>query len=377
VLTPSEEQRYDRQMRLGQLGVAGQLRLKNARVLVVGAGGLGCPILQYLAAAGVGTLIVIDPDIVSLDNLHRQILYGDADIGRAKAVVAVEKLSRINPHCTYIPRVERFSATNAKELLEMVDVVVDGSDNFATRYIINDSCVLHKTPLVFGCVQGFEGQVAVFAMPKGPCYRCLFPVPPPAGAIPDCATAGVLGVLPGLIGLWQANETLKIIVGYGEPLSGYMLLIDLAGNSIRRVKLSPDPACSVCGTTPSITSLHDQKISCSVQPQRTTPMNLISVRELAQQLKDQPDNIFLLDVREPFEWELCHLEAACLVPLGNVPENLDKIPRDRFVAVMCKAGGRSARAVEYLQSQGYGNIANVTGGILAWGKEIDPSMPAY
>lgn len=357
--------RYHRQAILPEVGVEGQARLGRAKVLVVGAGGLGSPALTYLAAAGVGHLGVVDFDTVEESNLHRQTLYTTGDVGRQKTSVAAERLQEINPHVEITTYERRLDATNAEDLLAAFDLVLDGTDTFATRYLVNDASVLTGTPNVYASVSRFDGQASVFGASGGPCYRCLFPEPPPPGLIPNCAEGGVLGVLPGLLGTIQATEALKVLLGVGTPLIGRLLLLDALTMETRTLDIGRDPSCPVCGENPSITTL-------SPMPP-TVPE--ITVREYKQRL-DAGDTPFLLDVREPDEYEGANIDGA-LIPLGELPGRIGEIEehRDDEVVVHCRSGARSAKAVEYLRENGFSKAVNLKGGIHAWSDEIDPSLP--
>lgn len=362
--------RYARQTILPGVGAEGQARLAEASVLVVGAGGLGSPALTYLAAAGVGRIEVVEFDRVDESNLHRQILYTTGDVGRPKAEAAAERLRALNPHVDVVTHAERFGAHNALRLLKNADLVLDGTDTFATRYLVNDAAVLSGTPNVYASVSQFDGQASVFGAPGGPCYRCLFPEPPPPGLIPNCAEGGVLGVLPGLLGTIQATEALKVLLGIGEPLVGRLLLVDALSMTTRTLRVDRDPTCPVCGDAPSVTSLsqHPTPMSAPTVPE-------ITVRDLKDRM-DRGDAPFVLDVREPDEYEGANIDGA-LIPLGQLPERLGEIEghKDQDVVVHCRSGGRSAKAVEYLRGQGFSKAVNLKGGIHAWSDEIDPSLP--
>lgn len=364
------------------MGAAGQRRLKAARVLLVGAGGLGSPAAMYLAAAGVGTLGLVDFDVVDVTNLQRQVLHGTSDVGRPKLDSAADRLRELNPHLSVEPHPVRLTSANALELLRTYDVVVDGSDNFATRYLVNDACVLAGKPNVYGSVERFDGQNSVFCAERGPCYRCLFAEPPPAGLAPNCAQAGVLGVLPGIVGSIQALEAIKLLLGIGDPLVGRLLIFDALRMKFREMQLRRDPACPVCGDQPTIRELIDYDRFCGVSTTEET-MNEPSLPEITptelKQRLDRGDRPVIIDVREPHEWEITNLEqhGARLIPLAEVPERLDEIDRQADVVVHCRSGGRSGKAVEYLQSQGYERLQNLKGGLLAWSDEVDPSVPKY
>jgi adenylyltransferase/sulfurtransferase len=370
-VTPDELRRYSRHTLLPEFGEAGQERLRAARVLLVGLGGLGSPAGLYLAAAGVGTLGLIDFDVVDLSNLQRQIIHGTPDVGRPKLASAADRLRAINPHVALEPHDGPFDVGNARQLVERYDVVVDGTDNFPTRYLVNDACVMAGKPNVYGSVFRFEGQASVFAMPGGPCYRCLHPEPPPAGLIPSCAEGGVLGVLPGLIGVLQATEAIKLITGIGEPLVGRILLYDALRMRVREISLGRDPECPVCGDQPTIRELVRYDLSC--EPGQ------IGADMTAEELKawrDAGTPHALIDVREPSEHAICHIEGATLVPFGQLMSHLDAIPTDRPVVVHCKMGGRSAQATSMLRQKGF-DAHNLAGGILGWIDRVDPSLQRY
>ena len=372
-LTPRERERYSRHLLLPEVGEEGQRRLKRARVLCVGAGGLGSPAALYLAAAGVGTLGIVDFDVVDFSNLQRQIIHGTADVGRSKLESAQARIEALNPEVRVEAFDAHFSVTNAKALVEAFDVVVDGTDNFPARYLVNDACVMYGRPNAWGSIFRFEGQASVFAAPGGPCYRCLHPEPPPAGLVPSCAEAGVLGVLPGIIGTIQATEALKLILGIGDPLIGRFLVYDALKMRFRELKLPKDPDCPVCGVHPTITSLRAAAASCDV---RSAAQPSLTVRELKARL-DAGQPPLILDVREPSEAAICRLPGSRLIPLGELPRRLDEVDRAAEIVVYCKSGGRSERAVALLREKGYARTFNLTGGILRWINEIDPTMPRY
>jgi sulfur-carrier protein adenylyltransferase/sulfurtransferase len=384
-LQRGELARYGRHLTLEEIGVTGQERLRAARVLVVGAGGLGSPASMYLAAAGVGTLGLVDFDQVDRSNLQRQILYDESDVGRSKLEAAARRLTAMNPYLRLELHETRLLARNAREIVQQYDLVVDGTDNFATRYLVNDVCVLLGIPNVYGSVLRFEGQASVFATTEGPCYRCLFREPPPAGLVPSCAEAGVMGVLPGIVGSIQATEAIKLVVGAGEPLIGRLLLIDALDMSFRAIEVRRDPECPACGTR-ELGVLSDYDEYCAGVPAVTpdsaeapgdAPGELaeIAPSELAARL-DQGEPLTLLDVREESEWRIGRIEGAALVPLRQVPESVTRIPRDREVVVYCHHGSRSRTAAEHLASQGF-RVSNLTGGIDRWSREVDPSVPRY
>ena len=369
----AEKIRYARQTILPMIGEAGQMRLKNARILLIGAGGLGSSPAIYLAAAGVGTIGLIDADTVSLSNLHRQILHYTSDIDKPKVLSAAEKLKHINPEVNIITHQKRLNADNAKILFADYDLIIDGTDNLPSRYLINDACFFAKRTFIFGGVHQFEGQVSIFGS-NGPCYRCIFRELPPAGEMPSCAEAGVIGVVPGIIGLMQANEAIKWICKIGEPLLGRLLIFDALSARWSEVKIKKDPECPLCGTHPTIKTLEEYSWECATE----TPSveGEISVQEL-KQLRDKNPDLYLLDVREQMEWDIARIEGAHLKPLSTLEKDFKDIPKDKPIYCFCKVGGRSAMAVAFLKSQGYTHLANVKGGIQAWSEEIDPAIPQY
>ena len=374
-LTVEELQRYSRHLIMPEVTADGQNRLKAARVLCIGAGGLGSPAALYLAAAGVGTIGIVDFDDVDLSNLQRQILHGTKDIGRGKLESARDRLHDINPQIEIQLHKCRFSSENASQLVTKYDVVVDGSDNFPTRYLSNDVCVFASKPNVYGSVFRFEGQTTVFAPHLGgPCYRCLFPEPPPPESVPNCAQAGVLGVLPGIIGMLQAIETLKLILGIGEVLVGRLLHFDALKVKFRELNLRRDPQCPVCGENPTIFSPIDYEQFCGVRDEGTIPE--ISPHELKQRM-DAGEPFELIDVREPFEYEIARIEGAKLIPLGEIAQRLDDLEREQPIIVHCHSGKRSAQAVRLLQQRGFAKVYNLGGGIDAWSEQIDPNVPQY
>jgi adenylyltransferase/sulfurtransferase len=376
-LTRDELARYGRHLALPEVGVAGQRALKGARVALVGAGGLGSPAALYLAAAGVGTLGLVDFDVVDVTNLQRQLLHGTADVGRPKLDSARDRLRDVNPHVHVEGYATRLTAENALEILRDYDLVVDGSDNFATRYLVNDACVLLGKPDVYGSVFRFDGQASVFAAENGPCYRCLFPEPPPPDAVPNCAEGGVFGVLPGLVGSVQATEALKLLLGVGDPLVGRLLLVDALRGAFRTVAIARDPACPACGTR-ELRALVDYDAFCGT-PAATTrddEGSELTPRELAARLR-RGDDLDLLDVREPWEWELARIPGARLVPLGQLDAALATLDRAREIVVHCKTGARSARAVRALREAGFRRARNLVGGIVRWSDEVDPAVPRY
>ena len=366
-LTREERQRYARHLVLPNVGAEGQERLKRARVLVVGAGGLGSPVALYLAAAGVGTIGLVDFDVVDVTNLQRQLLHGTADVGRTKLDSARDRLRDVNPNVQVVPHAVRLSSTNAMEILAGYDLVVDGTDNFATRYLVNDACVLLGIPNVYGSIFRFEGQASVFATADGPCYRCLFPEPPPPDSIPNCAEGGVIGVLPGMVGTIQAAEALKLILNIGRPLAGRLLLIDALTMEYRTMRIQRDPGCPACGTR-TITTLIDYDQFCGVGMTTAADDNDdIAPTELAVEL--EAGRVDLIDVREPDEWAAGHVEGARHIPLGELPSRMDALDRSRPLVVMCRSGARSARAAQQLRAAGFERVRNLAGGILRWDAE--------
>ena len=380
-LSPQEIQRYSRHLIMPEVGVDGQRRLKAASVLCIGAGGLGSPAALYLAAAGVGRLGIVDFDAVDFSNLHRQILHGTPDVGRPKLQSARDRLTAINPEVRIDTYETALTSANALDLFRDYDVIVDGTDNFPTRYLVNDACVLLKKPNAYGSIFRFEGQASVFGAPGGPCYRCLYPEPPPPGLVPSCAEGGVLGVLPGVIGTIQATEAIKLILGVGRPLVGRLLLYDAFNMAFRELKLRRDPACPVCGDQPTVRTLIDYDQFCGVTPAANAAPAVpeTTVNDLKARL-DRGDRVFVLDVREPSEYQICRIEGSTLIPLGDLPKRLAELPSGSDapdIVVHCKMGGRSAKAVKQLVEAGFTRVQNLKGGILAWIDGVDPSQPKY
>ena len=373
-LTREELNRYKRHLVLPEVGLAGQEALRAGRVLVVGAGGLGSPVAMYLAAAGVGTIGLVDADRVDLTNLQRQILHGEDDIGRPKTESARDTLRQINPHLALEEHPVFLDESNAMDLVSGYDVVVDGTDNFTTRYLVNDACVFAGRPTAYGSVFRFEGQATVFDARHGPCYRCLYPDPPPPGAIPNCAEGGVFGVLPGLIGTIQATEAIKLLLGAGDSLLGRLLLFDALGLTFRTMRLRKDPACPICGEAPRITDLRAEDVSCNL-PGNDPPMNEDDLQpaDLRAAL-DGPNPPTVLDVREDYERETAAIEPSLHIPLGDLPARAGELDPAADLVVYCKMGGRSAQAVELLRGEGFGHLRNLAGGILAWRDQIDPGL---
>ncbi|MFN3704627.1 MAG: molybdopterin-synthase adenylyltransferase MoeB [Thermoflexales bacterium] len=384
-LSAAELRRYARHLTLPEFGLEGQQKLRAASVLLVGLGGLGAPTAMYLAAAGVGRIGLVDYDVVDESNLQRQVIHGQSMLGKPKVLSAAARIHDINPYVEVVPYQTALRRDNALDIFRDYDVIVDGADNFATRYLVNDACVLLDKPNVHGSIFRFEGQVSVFWAKCGPCYRCLYPEPPPPGMIPSCAEAGVLGVLPGLIGLVQATETVKLIAGIGAPLIGRLLLYDALDMTFREVKLRKDPHCPICGEQPRITELIDYDEFCGTPGLHTHPFDTaavpeITVHELRRRLESaelERTNTWLVDVREPYEWQIVHFPQARLIPMREVPQHLDELRQASELLVYCRSGARSAEVVRYLHTQGFKNAKNVRGGILAWAREIDPNTPVY
>jgi adenylyltransferase/sulfurtransferase len=376
-----EVRRYSRHLIIPDVGKTGQRRLKNARVLVVGAGGLGSPALLYLAAAGVGTLGIVDFDVVDESNLQRQVIHGQSDIGRPKAVSAMESINQINPLVNVILHEVRLDSDNAMQIFADYDLIVDGTDNFATRYLVNDACVLLGKPYVWGSIYRFDGQASVFWAEHGPCYRCLYPEPPPPGMVPSCAEGGVLGVLCATIGSIQVNEAIKVITGIGEPMVGRLMVYDALDMAFRSVKVRKDPECPVCGKNPTITELIDYEEFCGVvseDAQHAAAGSTISAKELKDML-DGGENIFLVDVREPNEYEIVSIPGAVLIPKGEFLSGaaLERLPQDKRIVLHCKSGMRSAECLAVVKDAGFSDAVHVGGGVLAWISQVDPSLPTY
>jgi len=383
-LSNEELSRYSRHLILPEVGMEGQQKLKAAKVLCVGTGGLGSPLALYLAAAGIGTLGLVDFDVVDSSNLQRQIIHSTKDVGRRKIDSAAEKLTALNPFLNVVKHETMLTSQNALEIISLYDVVADGTDNFPTRYLVNDACVLTGKPNAYGSIFRFEGQASVFATEQGPCYRCLYPEPPPPGLVPSCAEGGVLGILPGLVGVIQATEVIKLILGKGEPLIGRLLLVNALDMKFRELKLRKNPECPVCGKNPTVTQLIDYQQFCGIVPEaKMGPVKngipQMSVTELKQKL-DAGDDVFILDVREPFEYQIARIEGRVggyLIPLGELPQRISELDTAREIVVQCKSGGRSQRAAEFLAQNGFKKLHNLAGGITAWSNEIDPDVPKY
>jgi len=380
-LTVNEVKRYSRHLIIPDVGMTGQKRLKNAKVLCVGAGGLGSPALLYLAAAGVGTLGVIDFDVVDESNLQRQIIHGQSDIGRPKALSARDSIKEINPYVNVVVHEEALTTDNAMEIFDQYDLIVDGTDNFATRYMVNDACVLLGKPYVWGSIYRFDGQASVFWAEYGPCYRCLYPEPPPPGMVPSCAEGGVLGVLCASIGSIQVNEAIKVITGIGEPLVGRLMIYDALEMNYRTLNMKKDPECPICGKNPTITELIDYDAFCgavSADAQEAAAGSTITAADLKAML-DRKDDIYLIDVREPNEYEIVSIPGAVLIPKDRFLSGaaLESLPNDRRIVLHCKSGARSAECLAVVKSAGFSDAVHVGGGILSWINTVDPSLPAY
>jgi MoaD family protein len=381
-LSKDEMLRYSRHLILPEVGLEGQKKLKAAKVLCIGAGGLGSPLIMYLAAAGVGTIGIVDFDVVDFTNLQRQIIHGTEDVGRLKMESAKETLQSINPFTKVIGFETALSSDNALDIIKDFDIVIDGTDNFPTRYLVNDACVLLGKPNVYGSIFRFEGQASVFWAEKGPCYRCLYPEPPPPGLVPSCAEGGVLGILPGIIGVMQATEAVKLILGVGEPLIGRLTLFNALKMQFRELKLRKDPTCPICGENPTITELIDYQEFCGyaaaseeAAPKEDTGMEM-TVTEL-KELYDRGERPLVIDVREPYERDIAEIPYTKLIPMNDIPEHLSELPKDEEIILHCRSGMRSQKILEYLQTQGYTKLKNLKGGVLAWSEEIDPSVPQY
>ncbi|MBV9384695.1 MAG: adenylyltransferase/sulfurtransferase MoeZ [Streptosporangiaceae bacterium] len=380
-LSVDEVKRYSRHLIIPDVGMAGQKRLKNAKVLVVGAGGLGSPALLYLAAAGVGTLGIVDFDVVDESNLQRQIIHGQSDIGRPKAQSARDSIREVNPYVNVVLHEERLDSDNAMRVFEPYDLIIDGTDNFATRYLVNDACVLLGKPYVWGSIYRFDGQASVFWASCGPCYRCLYPEPPPPGMVPSCAEGGVLGVLCASIGSIQVNEAIKLITGIGEPLTGRLMIYDALEMSYRTVRVMKDPECAVCGKNPTITGLIDYEEFCgtvSEEAQEAAAGSTISAKDLKAML-DSGDSVFVVDVREPNEYEIVSIPGATLIPKGEFLSGaaLEQLPQDKRIVLHCKSGARSAECLAIVKNAGFSDAVHVGGGVLAWVSQVDPSLPSY
>ncbi len=378
-LSQQEILRYSRHLIMPEVGMDGQLRLKAAKVLLIGTGGLGAPLGLYLAAAGVGRLGLVDFDVVDFSNLQRQVTFGSKDVGRRKLEAAKERLQDLNPEIEIVTHEAKLTSENALDLLRDYDIIVDGTDNFPTRYLVNDACVLLGKPNVYGSIFRFEGQATIFALPDGPCYRCLYPEPPPPGLVPSCAEGGVLGVLPGIVGSLQANETIKLIIGQGEVLKGRLLVFDALKMKFRELRLRQNPDCPLCGAHPTIRELIDYQEFCGLRgqeaPPETSQVPEMTPTELKAKL-DAGEDVFILDVREPHEYQICHLDGY-LIPLGDLAKRVHELDSARPIVAHCRSGQRSAKAVDFLQKAGFRKVWNLKGGILAWSDQVDPSVPKY
>ncbi len=377
VLSAAEMQRYSRHIIMPEVGMEGQAKLKAGKVLAIGAGGLGSPLTLYLAAAGVGKIGIVDFDVVDVTNLQRQIIHSTPGIGKSKLQSAKQRLNELNPEVEVRTYETRLTSQNAMELFKDYDVIVDGTDNFPTRYLVNDACVLLGKPNVYGSIFRFEGQASVFGMPDGPCYRCLYPEPPPPGLVPSCAEGGVLGILPGIIGVIQATETVKCLLGIGETLKGRLLLFDALKMSFRELKLRRDPACPICGAHRTINRLIDYEQFCGIgQSEKPSAEGDLQAEELKHWI-DSKESFYLLDVREPQEWQLCRIPGSTLIPLGQLANRLNELSREDLIVAYCRSGVRSGKAVDLLRNSGFQKVRNLAGGILAWADKVDPTIPKY
>ena len=384
-LTTDEVRRYSRHLIIPDVGMVGQKRLRNARVLCIGAGGLGSPALMYLAAAGVGTLGIVEFDTVDESNLQRQIIHGQSDVGRSKAESARDSVLEINPYVTVNLHPERLESANALHLFAQYDLIVDGTDNFATRYLVNDACVLLGKPYVWGSIYRFEGQASVFWSEYGPCYRCLYPDPPPPGMVPSCAEGGVLGVLCASIGSIQVTEAIKLLTGIGDTLLGTLMTYDALAMDYRRLRVRKDPNCAVCGDNPTVTQLIDYEAFCgtisdeAADAARDATISVVQLKEMLDRRAAGEEDFVLIDVREPGEYEIVKIEGSILIPKGEILDGsaLSKLPSDKRIVLQCKVGGRSAEALAAVKAAGYSNAVHVGGGVLAWVNQIEPDLPSY
>lgn len=382
-LSQEEILRYSRHLIMPEVGVEGQEKLKAASILLIGCGGLGSPLSMYLAAAGIGRLGLVDFDITDFTNLQRQVAFGTQDVGRPKVEATKDRIHQINPNVQVTTYRTKLSSENVMDIFKEYDIIIDGTDNFPTRYLVNDACVLLKKPNVYGSIFRFEGQATVFWAEKGPCYRCLYPEPPPPGMVPSCAEGGVLGILPGTIGLIQATEAVKIILGAGEPLTGRLMLYNALDMRFREVKIQKDPECPICGKNPTITKLIDYELFCGMTlgQEETTVMNGNGLKEIsAKELKsliDRKEKFTLVDVREPHEYKIANIPGAKLIPLGEIAQRANELDSADNIVVHCRSGARSAKAIGTLQKMGFKRLQNLQGGILAWSKDVDPSVPQY
>jgi adenylyltransferase/sulfurtransferase len=384
-LTVDEVKRYSRHIIIPEIGMAGQKRLRNARVLAIGAGGLGSPVLVYLAAAGVGTLGVVDFDVVDESNLQRQIIHGQSDVGRPKAESARDSIKEINPFIDVVLHQERLDSTNVMEIFSEYDLIVDGTDNFATRYLVNDAAVLLGKPYVWGSIFRFDGQASVFWAEHGPCYRCLYPEPPPPGMVPSCAEGGVLGVMAGTMGTLQANEAIKLITGVGEPLIGQLVIYDALEPSFRKVRIRKDPECAVCGDHPTVTELIDYEAFCgtiseaAAEAARDSTISVLDLKEMLDARERGDTDFLLVDVREPAEYEIVRIDGAVLIPKNEflMGSALEDLPQDKPIVLHCKVGGRSAEVLAVVKGAGFGNAVHVGGGVVAWVNQVEPDKATY
>jgi len=381
-LSQEEVLRYSRHLIMPEVGVEGQEKLKNASILLIGCGGLGSPLGLYLSAAGIGRLGLVDFDLIDFTNLQRQVMFGTQDVGRPKAEVAKERIGQINPNVQVTVYREKFTAENAMKIIKDYDIVIDGTDNFPTRYLVNDACVFLKKPNVYGSIFRFEGQATIFWGEKGPCYRCLYPEPPPPGMVPSCAEGGVLGILPGIIGLLQATEAIKLILGKGDPMIGRLLLFNALDMKFREVKLQKDPECPVCGKNPTITQLIDYEQFCGIGlGQEEATVSTAGIPEItAQELKakmDRKDKFVLVDVREPHEYQIAKIPGGRLIPLGEITQRAHELDTADDIVVHCRSGARSAKAIQALQKMGFKRLHNLKGGILAWSEDVDSTVLKY
>ncbi len=380
-LNNDEIRRYSRHLILPEVGLAGQKKICSTSVVCIGAGGLGSPIAMYLAAAGIGKIGIVDFDTVDFSNLQRQIIHGTADVGRPKSESARDTIKRINPNVEVVLHNTRITSENAMDILSQYDIVVDGTDNFPTRYLTNDACVLLKKPNVYGSIFRFEGQASVFAPHlNGPCYRCLYPEPPPPGMVPSCAEGGVLGVLPGIVGVIQATEILKLALGKGSSLIGRLLLFNALEMKFREVRLRRDPKCPLCGENPTVTKLIDYEMFCGITPEPATPASNpdeVTVQQMKKALDTPSLNIKVIDVREPDEWQIAHVDGVPLIPLGTLPQRFTELDPNQQIYIHCKSGIRSMKALHFLREQGFKYVKSVKGGISAWADEIDHNVPKY
>ena len=381
-LSKEELARYARHLILPEVGLEGQKKLKATSILLIGTGGLGSPLGMYLAAAGIGRIGLVDYDVVDFSNLQRQVIHGTKDVGRLKVESAKESISDINPFVEVDTYNTGLTSENAMDIVAKYDIIIDGTDNFPTRYLVNDACVLLGKPNVYGSIFRFEGQSSVFWADKGPCYRCLYPEPPPPGMVPSCAEGGVLGILPGIVGLIQANEAVKLILGQGSPLIGRLLLFNALDMKFRELKLKKDPSCPVCGENPTVTALIDYQEFCGVPKtdapateEALAPDEITPAQVKARMARNE--DFTLIDVREPFEWDIAHIDGARLIPLGQIEQRIDELDPDADIVLHCKMGGRSAKAQDILYASGFTNVKNMVGGITRWADEVDPSLPKY